>query len=425
MKKILFVSIFIIVFTSCSPKYYEREIDKEIYKIIQKNREIAKESKMPIKFSEETNKETIIFSLKDALIFASNKNREYQMTKENVYLSVLDLIYQRYLFNPHLTLTGDINWNVDSQNKITSNLKVNLIQALSTAGEISINIGEAIVKYLTGDKEKTFQSIVSLNLFQPLFKGAGRKVALENLIQSERNLIYQIRDFLRYQKNFSIEITRDYLNLFLYKKRMENYYTNYLNLKQTRERIEMLSEAGRIASFQVDQARQNEYTAYQRWIDAQNLYYSSLDVFKIKLGLSPSHNLVLRDSDIEELFEKPLPEIKIDTQKYIDYALQNRLDLITEYEKLDDSKRKVEIALNNLKNKIDLTASITSSGDVKDKPNIDINSPEYSVGVDFNIPFNKLPQRNEYKKALIQYERAKRSFEKKVDNVKKEIIESY
>ncbi|MCS7181234.1 MAG: TolC family protein, partial [bacterium] len=421
MKKILFVSIFIIVFTSCSPKYYGREIDKEIYKIIQKNREIAQESKMPIKFSEETNKETIIFSLKDALIFASNKNREYQMTKENVYLSVLDLIYQRYLFNPHLTLTGDINWNVDSQNKITSNLKVNLIQALSTAGEISINIGEAIVKYLTGDKEKTFQSIVSLNLFQPLFKGAGRKVALENLIQSERNLIYQIRDFLRYQKNFSMEITRDYLNLFLYKKRMENYYTNYLNLKQTRERIEMLSEAGRIASFQVDQARQNEYTAYQRWIDAQNLYYSSLDVFKIKLGLSPSHNLVLRDSDIEELFEKPLPEIKIDTQKYIDYALQNRLDLITEYEKLDDSKRKVEIAINNLKNKIDLTASITSSGDVKDKPNIDINSPEYSVGVDFNIPFNKLPQRNEYKKALIQYERAKRSFEKKVDNVKKEI----
>jgi len=46
----------------------------------------------------------------------------------------------------------------------------------------------------------------------------------------------------------------------------------------------MLSDAGRLPSFQVDQARQNEYNAYQRWINAQNFYYTNLDSFKIKLG---------------------------------------------------------------------------------------------------------------------------------------------
>jgi len=55
-------------------------------------------------------------------------------------------------------------------------------------------------------------------LFQPLFKGAGRKVALENLIQSEKYVVYQIRDFLRYQKGFSIDIAKDYLKIFHYKK---------------------------------------------------------------------------------------------------------------------------------------------------------------------------------------------------------------
>ncbi|MGB9677562.1 MAG: TolC family protein [Candidatus Ratteibacteria bacterium] len=425
MRKRFLISLFIIL-TSCSPKYYEREVDKEVYKITKTKTENIKKNKMPVKLSEDTKKETIILSLKDALILASNKNRDYQTAKENIYLSVLDLIYQRYLFSPRFTFTGDINWNKNpEEQKISSNLNLNLIQALSKGGEISFNIGEAILKYLTGDKEKAFQSILSLNLFQPLFKGAGEKIALENLIQSERNVVYQIRDFLRYQKSFSIDITRDYLNLFLYKKRMENYYTNYLNLKDTRERIEMLSEAGRIAAFQVDQARQSEYTAYQRWIDAQNLYYSSLDSFKIKLGLSPSSNLILQDVEIENLFEKPLPEVKIDTEKFINYALENRLDLISEYEKVEDSKRKVEIALNNLKNKIDLSAVIKSSGDVKEKPNIDINKLEYSVSIDFNIPLNKLPERNEYKKALIQFDRAKRTFEKKIDGIKKEILDSY
>ncbi len=425
MKRNILFIFSMVLLVSCSPKYYEKSADKEVYEILNKKSEKVKKDKMPVNLSEDIQKETVILSLKDALILASNKNREYQTAKENVYLSVLDLTYQRYLFKPRITLTGNINWSKSDEETINSNLNLNLIQTLATAGEVTFNIGEAILQYLTGDKEKAFQSILSLNLFQPLFKGAGRKIALENLIQSERNTVYQIRDFLRYQKSFSIEITRDYLNLFLYKKRMENYYTNYMNLKDTRERIEMLSEAGRIAAFQVDQARQNEYTAYQRWIDAQNLYYSSLDSFKMKLGLSPSYNLILTDKEIEELFEKPLSEVKIDTEEFIKYALENRLDLITEYEKVEDSKRKVEIALNNLKNSINMNASIKSSGDIKDRPNIDLNSPQYSLGIDFNIPFNKLPQRNEYKRALIQYERAKRSFDKKVDTVKKEIIDSY
>jgi len=425
MKKVL-IGIFFIIFVSCSPKYYENSADKEVYGIMKEKTEKAKKSKMPVKISEDTQKETFILSFKEALLIASNKNKDYQTTKENVYLSILDLTYQRYLFKPNFTFEGDIKWNKTSdENKISSNLNLNLIQKLSTAGNITFNIGEAILKYLSGDKEKAFQSILSMNLFQPLFKGAGKKIALENLVQSERNVIYQIRDFLRYQKSFSIDITKDYLNLFLYKKRMENYYTNYLNLKDTRERIEMLSEAGRIAPFQVDQARQNEFTAYQRWIDAQNLYYSSLDSFKIKLGLPPSCNLVLMDKEIENLFENPLPEIKIDTEKFINYALENRLDLITEYEKVEDSRRQLEIALNNLKNEIGLSASIISSGETKENLNIDLNTPTYSLGIDFNIPFNKLPQRNEYKKAIIQYERAKRSFDKKVDTVKKEIIDSY
>lgn len=423
--KIYYFFLILIIFASCSPRFYESSVDREVYEIIDKKLEKVKKEKMPIKLNEDVKSETVILNLKNALIFASNKNKDYQTAKENVYLKVLDLIYQRYLLSGRTTIIGDVKWNKDVDEKITSKLNLNLIQALSTSGQITIDIGEMLLKYLTGDKKKAFQSIFSLNLFQPLFRGAGKKIAIENLIQSEREVVYQIRDFLRYQKNFSIEITRDYLNLILYKKRMENYYTNYINLKTTRERVEMLSEAGRIAPFQVDQARQNEYSAYQRWIDAQNLYFTSLNSFKIKLGFSPSINLLLEDREIEILFEKPIPDVKFNISDYLNYALENRLDLITEYEKVEDAQRKVEIALNNIKNEINLIGQVEKISEEKEKPIFDFSNPEVSAGIEFKFPLSKIPQRNEYKKALINYERAKRNFERKIDTVKKEIIDSY
>jgi hypothetical protein len=155
MKKCLFI-LFLIALSSCSTKYYEKSADKEVYKIIDEKKEKVKKEKMPVKLNEDTKIETVILTLNDALILASNKNRDYKTQKENVYLSVLDLTYQRYLFNPNLKFTGNIDWNKNSTEEITSNLNLNLFKELSTGGEISINLGEAIWKYLTGDKKSAF-----------------------------------------------------------------------------------------------------------------------------------------------------------------------------------------------------------------------------------------------------------------------------
>lgn len=408
--------------SSCVTKQSIKELDKEVYDIIERKKEKVKNEKMRINLSEGTYTETIVLTLKDALRIASEKNREYQTMKENVYISVLNFLSERYKFQPQLNLSGDITWN-EGENLI-SNLNLNLIKVLSTGGRINLNLLENIIRYFSGEKEEAFRSILSFNLFQPLFKGAGRKVAMENLIQSERDIVYQIRDFLRYQKSFSIDITRDYLNLILSKKMMENYYLNYLNVKTTRERIEMLSEAGRIATFQVDQARQNEYNAYQNWIKAYANYENSLVSFKIKLGISPSVKIALEDSEIEKLFEQPLPEIKLNAEEFINYALLHRLDLINEYEKFEDSKRKLEVVLNNIKNEVNISASVKSEGDKKTRPNIELNEFDYTMELNFEIPLNKFPQKRDYKTALIQFDRAKRNFEKKVDTVKKEIMDS-
>jgi len=90
-----------------------------------------------------------------------------------------------------------------------------------------------------------------------------------------------------------------------------------------------------------------------------------------------------------------------------------------------DAERQVKIAINNLKGTLNLNMSIESGTEKKSRPTFDLTKPEYSAGLEFKLPIDKLPERNAYKKSLISLDRAKRSFEEKKDNVKLEVIENY
>src|SRR5207248_1442405 len=50
------------------------------------------------------------------------------------------------------------------------------------------------------------QSTATLDLIQPLLRGGGRAVTLEPLTQSERDLLYQIRSYARFRKEFYVSI---------------------------------------------------------------------------------------------------------------------------------------------------------------------------------------------------------------------------
>ncbi|MCY2962835.1 MAG: TolC family protein, partial [Planctomycetota bacterium] len=49
-------------------------------------------------------------------------------------------------------------------------------------------------------------STLSYSLIQPLLAGAGKRIVLENLTQSERNMLYAVRDFARYRMGFFTQI---------------------------------------------------------------------------------------------------------------------------------------------------------------------------------------------------------------------------
>ncbi|HOL22454.1 MAG TPA: TolC family protein [bacterium] len=416
----------ILLLAGCSPQYLEKSADREVSVIMEEKQQKIKKDTLPENaITDTTSSETIILDLKDATNLAKNNNRTYKSKQEDVYLNILDLTYQRYLFKTRYGFGGGVYVDKGDEESVSGDVNFKLFRWLATGAQITFDITKNFINYLTGDKKTDFQTIVSLDILQPLLKGAGRSIAQEDLIQAEKEAVYTIRDFIRYQKSFSIETSEKFLNIILFQKRMENFYNNYQSIKATRERIEMLASAGRIPPLQVDQARQNEYTAYQRWVNAINSYTSALDNFKIFLGLPAKSSISIKDTLIENIMESGIAEPDIDIKGYVENAMKKRLDLITSYDRVEDAKRKIKVALNRLKPEVDLIVRVTANTDTHSYPNIELDEPTYRTGIEFDLPLDKIPNRNYYKKALIDLNRKQRDFENKRDTVILEVYQQY
>lgn len=418
----------IFLLTGCASSRIRSSVDKEVYKILERKTKEVTPEKIPwdiaFQATQEIPSEDTPLTLKDVLIIATRNNRDYQTAKEDVYLKTLALISQRYQYSLRYGISGDVTWEKDSEGveDVNAGLNLNLMKWLAQGTQITFNIAQEYLKYLTGNVDETFQTIVGLDILQPLFRGAGRSVAQAGLIQAERDVIYEIRSFLRYQRSFSVTVADKYFTLLEGKNNLENYSKNYIYLKQTRERIEMLSESGRATPIEVDQTRQDEYRAYQSWLSANNDYQQLLDKFKIFLGLSPEVKISLDPSGLETFLAKGISEIKVDPQKSVKLALEKRLDLMTAYDQLEDGKRDVDIALNALRTKLDLNLGVESRTPTGDKPSWEFEEPTYTAGLNLELPLNKIPERNAYIQALINLERGKRSVTQTRDEMKLDIL---
>ena len=420
-----------VLLTGCSISRMRTSTDLEVYRVLDgKSKEVSAERIPweigPAEKEMTSSAEPVPLTLKDALIVAARDNYDYRRRKEDIYLEALDLSSQRYQFRLRRGFGGGVSWeSADDEESVSGSLDFSLIKWLAQGARITFDISEDFQEYLSGDGERTFQAGVSLDIFQPLFRGAGRRIAQENLLQAEREMVYEIRSFLRYQRSFSVDVARKYLALLLSKDNLQSYWNNYLYLKRTTERIEMLSRSGRIPPFEADQAKQNEYRAYQRWLEASNSYQRSLDEFKIFLAFSLETEISPDEKALETLLKEGLPEIEVELEKFKALALGKRLDLITNYDEVEDSERKVNLALNELRTKLDLNVNINSDSPEKSDPTFDLGEPSYKVGLDLEFPVDKIPERNAYREAVIALEREKRNLVLKKSEVKQEVINSY
>jgi outer membrane protein TolC len=361
----------------------------------------------------------------EAIEQAVRQNRRYQSQKENLYLTTLTLTGEQHAFSPQFFArgTGIRNDFGNGERNETVDSTIGVGQMIATGADVGVSVATDILRFLTGDPRKTASSTLSFNVFQPLLRGAGREVAAERLTQAERNVIYSIRNFSHFQNTFAADIVMDYFRLLQQKDTIHNEYNNF----QSRIRATGYLRAravDREKALDVNQAEQAELSAKNRYINAIVNYKNSLDQFKITLGIPQTVDLHLKDEEMETLRERGLILLGLNPAQGFKIAVDHRLPLLNSIDQFEDAKRKVRIAANQLKADIGVfgSASVDSNAPT-DYTDFDFDKVRTSVGLQIDLPLDRLRERNDYRASLIAFEAELRNFSLTLDQLRSTIDE--
>ncbi len=380
-----------------------------------------------------TPPDAVKLTLAQALELAVANSRKFQAKKESFFLQALALTYQRHLWRPQLGLTGSVTGSKEGE-ETSGGAKANFSvgQAVASGAKIALNLGTTLAEFFTGDRRRAVGSLLSLTFSQPLLRGGGRLIAMESLTQAERNVIYQVRDFARYRKQFSVQAATAYYGVLQQRDTVINFFKNYISTRSETNRIQTMFDEKykNITLLDVDEARQDELKGKNAWISARQAYMDRLDQFKIDpLGLPTETLIALDEKELQVLTEKAEagllpPEFTV--EEAVEQGLTNRLDLITAENAFEDSERAVAIARDALRAGLDVSFSTSADTEPPTKAlKFRFNDSPYSGGLAFDLPVDRKQERNSYRQALIALESQKRSLSLLRDTVKLEVRQSY
>ena len=374
------------------------------------------------RFADGTN----LITLPKALEMAVKNSRDYQLQRETLYLSALTLTGERHKFA--LKFSGaDVDLERSRSDaigggKVTdteSDATFTLSKALKAGGTLTASLANDLTMYFDGSGPQV--PGLTLSLAQPLLRGSGQKMAQEILTQSERDLVYSIRTFSRYQQTFLVNRTSEYLSLLFQKNKVRVQWELYQNRIRFREEQELRLQGELISQFELDQALPSEYSSKVSYINSIESYRGLLDDFKKQLNIPLGEEVILDDSELANLETFGLRPVPLTDAYGFQLALTNRLDVINEIDKFEDKKRKVDVAENDLLPSLKLVADYSLKDQFYNRNSFDFSDYSAKTGLVLDLPLDKLAERNAFRKSRITFEQQLRSLMKTLDDLRDEL----
>ena len=364
-----------------------------------------------------------IVSLDKALELSVRHNRGYQERKERLYLEALDLTLARYFFAPIFSGGSSADYTgTEADHAATVSPSFGADWVIRDIGKISAAFLTDFTWFLNGDPQLVTSSQLSATFTRPLLRNAGFKAETEALTQAERDVLYELRDFVQFRRTFSVEVATAYYQVLGNRDTIRNSWLNLESSRRAAERSRALAQEGRATQSDLGRLEQQVLSAEASWISAMRNYSRALDNFKIRLGVPLETALVLEDRELVKLqIETP----KVDPNDAIRIALKERLDLHNVRDRREDARRKSLLAADRLKPQLDLIAGASMDRAAGNRVLPDPSRYRYNVGLDLDLPLNRKAERNSYRAALITEERAARDLSLRQDEIQLEVRESY
>ena len=440
------IAVTCLLLAGCTAKQYRKSADKETYRIVQHmERRVfghTNEFSINTRYSDRDPKSIppaeilddrsasnrFVINLDQAVDLAVENSREYQTQKELLYLTALTLTGARYEFSPQFfaNITPQIAGSPEGTEIGSGASQIGVSQLFKTGGSLTLALANDLVRYFVGKPNLVARNsaidTLSVNLTQPLLRGFGiNNPQVESLTQADRNVVYAVRSYSLYQQQFAVETVSAYFALLTQRDFVRNYYVYYTNKVETTKYLEARA-VDRQRRSEADDARNSELSAKTDYINQIASYLSALDVFKLRLGIPVASQLYLDDKDLRELVAAGLIPVDIGRQAAFELCVQKQMDVLNAIDQFEDSKRKVRVAADQLRADVNVIGNATlASAAPDDYTNFDPNKVQYTAGVRLNLPVDRLPERNLYRRTLVSFESQLRSLSLTLDNFKDRI----
>ena len=357
-------------------------------------------------------------TLADAWRISQSTARSYMSAEEDYIFAAIRLLIERHQWGPRFfddlstVLAGGLT---DGENEAAVNVinDLRVTQRLPYGGSVEAawiwRATEQLRDQASGQYTQSSDLVFSGNI--PLLRGAGQS-ARESLIQSERDLVYAARNFERFRREFFVRVAEDYFSLLEQQASISNTKRRLITLHGFLNQTRWEYNSGLRTIVDVNNAENSMLATRQDLDDRRERYMTALDRFKIDLGI-PVEEFI----DVVPLvFDLSEPDISL--QESTARALALRLDIQNERDQLDDARRDVFIARNQLLPSLDLNGNVSIPTDPDEDVgglDFDPNNLDYSVGITFGLPLDRKEERLRLRQAIIGLQRDARNLDQSED----------
>lgn len=250
---------------------------------------------------------------------------EYQSALEGLYLAAMKVSQERYRYEVQFFGGGSLfytaNGRLRGNDTLASDANLEARRLLATGGEFVAGLANSITWSLSGKHDWGAESILNISLVQPLLRGAGRKIVLENLTQTERDFLAAVRQMVFFQQGFYTKTvtgagqqaapagasggtgsgSAGFYGLLAEQIRIQNQRQNVISLEENLDRFIEMFEANQVSDvYQVEETRQNLLVSQSGLLKQINLYHQNTESYVRSLGLPPDLKVNIDDPLLEQ-----------------------------------------------------------------------------------------------------------------------------
>jgi outer membrane protein TolC len=206
---------------------------------------------------------------------------------------------------------------------------------LMSGGQLLVNLANSLVFEYSNKGVQVISPNLTVSFVQPLLRGAWARIVTQSLSLQERNVLYTLRSFAEFRRQFYVSLvtgnsgaqfgsSSGYLALLNQLQVIRNNENNLKSIRQNLAIYEAELVSGLRSALERDQLALQYQTTQTMLLSSQAGLQTTLDAFKINLGLPTEVEVRIDDSTLDQfqLNDERLDSMRKQTESLLVRLLQ-------------------------------------------------------------------------------------------------------